>query len=72
VLLTITFLGATYQAILKPSGEETIADVTYKKLRFDNDGDLRTYHSTQGLVDTTSMPITNEECETRLPSRVGI
>jgi len=72
VLLTITFLGTTYQAILKPSGEETIADVTYKKLRFDNDGDLRIYHSAQGLVDTTTMPTTNEECEARLPSRVGI
>jgi len=71
-LLTINFLGATYQAILKPGGEETITDVVYNKIRFDFDGELVTYHSEEGVTSTTVIPNTNEECQQRLPSRIGI
>lgn len=71
-LLTINFLGATYQAILKPGGEETITDVVYNKVRFDFDGELVTYHSEEGVTSTMVIPNTNEECQQRLPSRIGI
>jgi hypothetical protein len=71
-LLTITFLGATYQGILKPGGEETISDEVYNKVRFDFDGELVTYHSEEGVISTTSIPTSNAECLQRLPSRIGI
>ena len=72
VLLTITFLGTSYQAILKPAGEEIISEVTYQKLRFDNNGEFDTYHSEDGFISAVSIPTTNNECQERLPSRVGI
>lgn len=72
LLITITFLGATYQAILKPAGEATVDDVEYQLIRFDNDGDIRQWHSDNGFVETVNIPSTNEDCEARLPSRVGI
>lgn len=72
VLLTITFLGTTYQAILKPAGEAVISEVIYQKLRFDNNGEFNTYHSEEGFVSGVSVPTNNNECQERLPSRVGI
>ncbi len=72
VLLTITFLGTTYQAILKPAGEAVISEVIYQKLRFDNNGEFNTYHSEEGVVSGVSAPTNNNECQERLPSRVGI
>lgn len=72
LLITLTFLGTTYQAIIKPAGNETVGDTEYKIIRTDNDGDLRAYHSVNGLTQTASVPSTNEACEARLPSRIGI
>lgn len=72
LLLTITFLGATYQAIMKPAGTEQIDDTTVHRIRFDNDGDFKVWHSHDGLVGTEVVPATSAECEARLPSRVGL
>ena len=72
LLLTITFLETTYQAIMKPAGMDVVQDVTYELLRFDNDGDIRSWHSEAGLVEIGTIPTTNAECEERLPSRVGL
>lgn len=74
LLITITLLGTTYQAILKPSGMETIGDVTYEKIRFDNDGKIRVWHSANGLMatDNDAVPTSNADCRQRLPSRVGL
>ncbi|WP_426357604.1 hypothetical protein ACPUVO_14235 [Pseudocolwellia sp. HL-MZ19] len=71
-LLTINFLGATYQAILKPAGNETIANIDYEKVRFDFDGDLNVYHSEDGLTDSTIVPTSAAQCQERLPSRIGL
>lgn len=72
VLLTIEFLGATYQAILKPNGTATIANTEYERIRFDFDGEIKSWYSVDGLTTTEVVPTSNADCETRLPSRVGI
>ncbi len=72
LLITLTFLGTTYQAIMKPAGLETIADVEYRRIRFDNLDEINVWHSEDGLVETVSIPSTNEACQERLPSRVGL
>lgn len=72
LLLTITFLGTTYQAIMKPSGTAIIDNTEYHKVRFDNDGEVSTWHSELGLISTDSIPTSNADCESRLPSRVGL
>ncbi len=72
LLLTITFLGATYQAIMKPAGLDTIGDVQYQRIRFDNLDEINIWHSELGLVEMVSIPETNEACQERLPSRVGL
>lgn len=72
VLITLTFLGTTYQAILKPAGVETVGNVEYEKIRFDNDGEVRVWHSALGMQELSTLPSSNQECEERLPSRIGI
>ena len=72
LLLTITFLGSTYQAIVKQAGTETINNVTYQLFRFDNGEDIDQWHSLEGVTENNSIPQTNQECEDRLPSRIGI
>lgn len=72
VLLTIDFLGATYQAILKPNGTATIANTEYERIRFDFDGEIKSWYSENGLTTTEVVPSSNADCETRLPSRIGI
>lgn len=72
LLLTIEFLGATYQAIMKPNGTQVSGDVEYTSVRFDYDGDIRSFLSADGFVSTTSVPTSNAECQAELPSRVGI
>lgn len=72
LLLTITFLGATYQAIMKPAGQVMIENVGYEVIRFDNDGEFGEWFSENGVVTTSQIPNSNEECEARLPSRVGL
>lgn len=72
LLLTISYLETTYQAIMKPAGGETIGDQRYQKIRFDFDGDVRAWHSVNGLVQQEDIPTTDAECQARLPSRIGI
>ncbi|MFL0809991.1 MAG: hypothetical protein K6L76_06225 [Agarilytica sp.] len=73
LLITITFLETTYQAILKPAGMETNENVEYQRIRFDNSDGIETWHSEMGLMEMdTSVPASNDECEARLPSRVGV
>lgn len=72
LLLTIQFLGSNYSAIMKAIGPTEIGATTYKQFRFDNDGDYRIWHSEQGLTITASVPTTSEQCQQRLPSRVGL
>ncbi|MFT5083163.1 MAG: hypothetical protein ACI9Y1_001203 [Lentisphaeria bacterium] len=72
LLITINFLGATYQAIMKPAGNETVGEIDYKIFRFDNNGEFDVWHSEQGMVENVSVPTTSQACEDRLPSRLDL
>ena len=76
LLLTVTFLGTTYQGILKPDGMEMVEvngeDKEFEKIRFENNGEILKVHSENGFVDLGDIPITNQECQSRLPSRIDI
>lgn len=72
LLLTFDFLGAEYQAIMKPAGQTTINGQMYEQIRFDYDGDIRAWHSQDGLVPQNGLPTSNADCMARLPSRVGL
>ncbi|HEY6530344.1 MAG TPA: hypothetical protein VIZ65_16775, partial [Cellvibrionaceae bacterium] len=72
LLLTFEFLGAKYQAIMKSVGTRAIDGTNYQALRFDNNDDYRVWYSANGLEPQTTLPATSAECQTRLPSRVGI
>ena len=72
ILMTLEFLGATYQAIMKTVGMVTVDSMAYHALRFDNSGEYRVWHSSDGMMETQSIPATSKECEQRLPSRVGL
>lgn len=71
VLITVTFLGSTYQAILKAGGTQIIAGDEYERIRFDFGEELRAWHSKDGIqASTEPWPTTNEECRDRLPLRI--
>ncbi len=72
LLITITFLETTYQAIMKPAGVETIDNVEYNRIRFDNVGEVRTWHSLNGMTTLGTVPTSDGACEELLPSRIGI
>lgn len=72
LLLTINFLGATYQAIMKPAGYEMVGDQEVEKIRFDYAGAFRSWRSDAGLLVQDQVPRSNRDCADRLPSRVGI
>ncbi|WP_246434601.1 hypothetical protein [Teredinibacter haidensis] len=72
VLLTMTFLGATYQSIIKPAGTLVVDGQERYALRFDFDGDIRDWHTENGFEENGVIPQTAEDCEELLPSRVGI
>jgi len=72
ILLTFTFLGANYQAIMKSAGTTDINGVTYQQLRFDNNDDYRIWNSEKGMQLSSGVPASSAECQTRLPSRIGI
>lgn len=72
LLLSIRFLGTDYQAIMKPAGDAVSNGVSYKALRFDYAGEIRTWYSPTGLTPTDSVPVSNADCRARLPSRVGL
>lgn len=72
LLITLTFLGTTYQAIMKPAGMETIDNIEYRRIRFDNDGELNVWHSEDGFTEITTIPSTNEACQERLPTRINV
>lgn len=72
LLLTLTFLETTYQAIMKPSGFEDIGGESYARVRFDSDGELSVWHSRVGFEPLGDIPTSNAECESRLPSRINI
>ena len=71
MLITLTYLETTYQAIIKPAGNETIGDINYELVRFDFDNELTTWHGF-GLSDIDSLPSSDEDCRNRLPSRIGL
>lgn len=72
LLLTFEFLGAKYQAIMKSVGSRTIDGTVYQALRFDNNDDYRIWYSAKGLEQQSTPPTSSSECQSRLPSRVGI
>jgi hypothetical protein len=72
LVLTIEFLGATYQTIMKPAGNETIDNIDYSVIRFDLGGGLRNFHSQNWLQDNINIPNSDAQCEQRLPSRIGL
>lgn len=72
LLLTINFLGATYQAIMKPAGFEMVDNREVQKIRFDYAGEFRSWQSATGLQAQDQIPQSNRACADRLPSRVGL
>lgn len=72
LLLTINFLGATYQAIMKPAGFESIDNREVQQIRFDYGGEFRSWHSESGLEPQDQIPQSNGDCANRLPSRIGL
>ena len=72
VLVTVDFLGSTYQRIIKPAGTELVDGVSHLAVGFDDDGRLKTWHSVNGFVVGGTPAANNTECEARLPSRIGI
>lgn len=72
LLLTLEFLGATYQAIIKPDANQIVNDTDYSVVRFDFDGDFERFHSEEFLQTGIAVPNTNAQCEERLPSRIGL
>ncbi len=72
LVLTIKYLNATYQAIMKPAGFEMIDGKSQHKVRFDYANEYRTWHSMDGLRPWNSLPQSNTDCEQRLPSRIGL
>ena len=72
LLLTFDFLGANYQAIMKPAGLTTISSQQYHQIRFDYNGDFKIWHSAAGFTEQDSLPTTSADCASRLPSRVGL
>jgi hypothetical protein len=72
VVLTIDFLGARYEAIIKSGGTEVVAGELQHKLRFDNNGDISTWLSPLGLQPVAHVPESNADCRERLPSRIGL
>lgn len=72
LLLTIQFLGSTYQAILKPAGFAKFDDAEMQAIRFDYAGDLNTWYSANGFEPQGQLPTSNTDCAERLPSRIGI
>lgn len=72
ILTTITFLGATYQAIIKPAGYLTVDGEPQFALRFDFEGEIRDWVTENGLETFLELPRSDDECVARLPSRVNI
>lgn len=72
LLLTIKFLGSTHQAIIKPAGYETVNGMEHMRVRFDQSGGMRAWHSEDGLQAFTSIPSSHAQCRQVLPSRVGL
>ncbi|WP_053981563.1 hypothetical protein [Marinagarivorans algicola] len=72
LLLTFDFLGANYQAIMKPAGSTTVNGIEYQKIRFDYDDEIKVWHSKVGLEAQQTIPINSQQCAQRLPSRIGI
>jgi hypothetical protein len=76
LLITLRFLGAHYQAIMKPSAAKTpnnqVDTQETQFFRFDNNGKFVVWDSVDGFVSNVSIPSSNKECELRLPSRVGL
>jgi hypothetical protein len=72
LLMTVDFLGGTYQGIIKVAGSELINGVEHQAIRFDHDGQLETWHSLNGFTAQGEVPESSATCEARLPSRVGI
>lgn len=72
LVLTLEFLGATYQSVIKPAGSVTVDGNAKMALRFDFDGDIRDWHTENGFEPAGSLPTSNEDCAARLTSRVGL
>lgn len=72
VLVTIDFLGTTYQSIIKAAGTTLVDGVSHQSIGFDYDGDLKTWHSLNGFTAGGIPASSNAECEARLPSRIGL
>ena len=72
ILMTATFLGGSYQSVIKPAGFIMVDGEERYALRFDFDGDIRDWHTENGFNFATTVPNSASECEQLLPSRVGI
>ena len=52
--------------------QSTGSGIHYEQVRFDYDGDIRNWTSLEGFLNIDALPASNTECESRLPSRVGL
>jgi|GEM_PF-680094 len=77
LLLTLSVLGSTYQSIIKNANNQTRInpvngeEVDYFVVRADQDGEISEQYSELGFIDTLFIPSSDQECEDRLPSRIG-
>jgi hypothetical protein len=72
LLLTIDFLATRYQAFIKPAEPITLNGNSVQQFRFDNNQEFVIWRSEAGMVPFSSIPTSGQECEQRLPSRIGI
>jgi hypothetical protein len=72
LLLTLNFLGANYQAIMKPAGEQIVNGNSVQLIRFDNSGEFIEWQSQGVQPMQEALPNTSADCERRLPSRIGL
>lgn len=72
VILTLNFLGAKYQAIMKSAGTEMIDGKPMQSIRFDYAGEIRSWHSEMGIQPQGTVPESSRACAESLPSRIGL
>lgn len=71
LLLTIDFLGATYQAIMKLGSQVSLPTGYRHRIRFDSDDGIRSWYSVDGMMENLeSIPQDDNACKERLGLRL--
>lgn len=70
LLLTIDFLGTTYQTIMKPGSNLSLPDGYSERIRFDTADGIVDWFSATGFETINVEPENDEACQQRLESRL--